>query len=76
MTMNAKVTTGTKSKYQILTDSGSYAEPEEFGSLAEALEDFGAPKSVRDADSFAAWLERVGGYGWIEIDGERICEVS
>ena len=66
----------TMSKYYISTDNSSSVRPEEFASLAEALEDFGVPSSVVDEDTFSAWLERVGGYGFIEIDGVRVVEVK
>lgn len=66
----------TKSTYYISTDSGSSVRPEEFDSLAEALDDFGCPADVTDSESFAAWLDRVGGYGFIEVDGERVCEAK
>jgi len=68
--------TETKDTYYVSTDSGSHAEPYAFESLAEALEDFGAPRYVRTADDFVEWLERVGGYGFIERNGVRICEVT
>ena len=61
--------------YYISTDDRASAVPEEFASLADALEDFEAPAWVRDADAFKRWLTRVGGYGFIEIDDVRVVEV-
>lgn len=69
------MTTTKKSLYYISTDDSSFAEPQEFDSLADALGEFGAPKGVRDAASFERWLEKVGGYGFIEVDDVRIAEV-
>ena len=44
--------------------------------LSDALDQFGeAPAHVRDADAFATWLNRIGGYGYIEEDGVRIVNV-
>ncbi len=62
--------------YYISTDSGSFDEPAEFDSLADALDSFDAPGWVRDAAAFVRWLEKCGGYGFIEIDGERVAEVK
>lgn len=61
--------------YLISTDSSLMNI--EAGDLAEALREFGdCPKSVTDASQFEAWLERVGGYGFIEADGVRIAYVA
>ena len=75
-TKTNKQTQTTKHLYYVSTDSGSHAEPFEFDSLAEALDDFGCPAIVTDADSFVAWLERVGGYGFIKIDGAIVAKVE
>jgi len=45
-------------------------------SLSAALAEFDAPSGVHDVASFRSWLEAVGGYGWIEIDGARVVEIS
>lgn len=60
----------------ISTDSGSWGQAWEFDSLADALDDFGCPSRVVDESSFVAWLDRCGGYGFIEIDGDVVAEVS
>jgi hypothetical protein len=62
-------------EYYIYTDDGSY-DPFVAADVAEALERTDVPESVRDTESFVAWLERVGGYGAIEEDGEIIAEVK
>lgn len=61
--------------YAILTDSGSM-DDFEAENIADALDQFDAPRSVRSVAAFEAWLERVGGYGWIEQDGVLIAEVK
>src|SRR6202041_3088598 len=45
-TKTNKQTQTTKHLYYVSTDSGSHAEPFEFDSLAEALDDFGCPAIV------------------------------
>lgn len=60
--------------YTIKTDAGMM-DDFEAENLADALDQFDAPAKVRDAASFEAWLKRVGGFGWIEEDGDRIAEV-
>jgi len=59
--------------YYITTDSGT--ETIEAHDLCEALAQSDVPKYVRDVDSFERWLDRVGGYGNIEVDGEIIAHV-
>lgn len=61
--------------YYIYTDSGQY-EPFEAADLASALDNIDVPAFVTDAIAFVAWLERVGGYGAIEENGEIIAEVK
>lgn len=65
-------------RYYISTDSHSAGDSAgaEFSSLGDALRDFGCPGDVVDADTFEEWLKRVGGFGFIEVDGERIAWVS
>lgn len=60
----------------ISTDDSSFVDAAEFDSVAEALDAFDTPSYVRDEDSFCDWLERVGGYGYIEVDGEVVAEVK
>lgn len=60
--------------YTIKTDA-EMMDDFEAENLADALDQFDAPAKVRDAASFEAWLNRVGGFGWIEEDGVRIAEV-
>lgn len=61
--------------YSISTDGGSY-DDFEAADVSEALEMTDCPTSVRSAEGFERWLNRCGGYGWIEEDGVRIAEVS
>lgn len=61
-------------KYYIYTDGGS--EEIEAKNLAKALAEWGeAPKSVKTAEQFEAWLEKVGGYGGIQENGVQIANV-
>lgn len=61
-------------KYIISTDDGTMVA--NLDELSEALARFGAPAGVVDADTFRDWLNSVGGWGHIDVDGERICEVA
>ncbi len=63
----------TKHIYTIRTDSGML-DDFETDSVGAALDEFDAPRKVRSIDAFEEWLQRVGGYGWIEEDGVRIAE--
>lgn len=74
--ITAKVKAAKKYMIYISTDGGSMVEAEPYVSLAEALADYDdAPKWVRDVESFERWLNKCGGYGFIEIDGDRVAEV-
>ena len=59
--------------YYIATDDSSLETEAE--NIADALEEFGAPKNVRDAAAFEDWLEGVGGYGHITEDDIEIARV-
>lgn len=61
-------------RYYIYTDSGQYDEFEA-ESVEDALDQTDVPSHVTDCDSFTAWLEKCGGYGAIEENGEIIAEV-
>lgn len=62
-------------RYHIYTDSGNYDEFEA-ESVTDALDQIDVPSSVTDSDTFVEWLDRVGGYGAIEENGEIIAEVK
>lgn len=61
--------------YYIFTDSTS-CDDIEAADVADALDQFGCPESVRSIRQFEAWLERVGGYGQIQEDGVIVAKVS
>ena len=61
--------------YTISTDDSMMSDIEA-ASVADALEQFGAPQGVRDVPTFEAWLEKAGGSGYIEENGVRIASVK